>query len=417
LAVFEDVPAGEEFDAVADPTCSAEVLRVEFRTTPAAESNVILAATSAMPRIRGRLVDAGGSPWRTFTGAAYVSTPAGWSAQDIALEPRPSARETSDRGEFEIDLPARHGAHAPVAFTLVARNSYGRTVCSALLELPPQDAASAARFEAHDLGAVAAKDWPILVRGTVFDENDQAIVGAWVEACEENGRPDPRTAVQCDERGQFVLRGPAPENDAVLIHATEPEQRSSDATVAVRRGEWRARVVIAVHGRLHGSVLLPEGAPEGAILVRVQQPSGAELALSVDGSGEFAFSNVEAGASRISFATQGLEAEVAALEDVVIPRGGPATDPRLVGIDLREQLVVVDLEIVDERGELLQAGWVGPVTSGPARGRTYEMVDGVARILIAANGPALQISAEGYDPAILQAPRGRVRVELKPSGQ
>jgi hypothetical protein len=420
LAVFEDVPVHASYVAIADPSCSPEPLRADVSVRPAAESNVILAARSAMPRIRGRLVDAGGSPWRTFDVAVHVASADGWLAQVVGRaastgrDPTsvPGGPQTGDRGEFELDLPALHGAREPVVVTIVARNSYGRTVCSESIELSPEPAGNP-----RDLGHVRATDWPILVRGGVVDENEQPLAGAAVEMCAEDGRPDPRTRTLADERGQFVIRGPAPQGDALLLHAVEPELRAADATVAVRRGEWRARVVIAVHGQLRGSVLLPPDAPEGCVLVRVAQASGSEISLTVDPTGTFAFSNVQPGDARVSFTVQGFDQELLAIDGVGIPRGGVATDARLVDVDLRERIVVVELEVVDENGQPLPSGWAGPVTTGDRpRGRSYDMVDGIARVAIAVGGPALQVSADGYDPAILQSPRGRVRVELEPSG-
>lgn len=402
LAVFEDVPAGLSLVVVAEPSCSPERLRGEVRTAPAAEANVILAATSAMPRARGRLLDPRGGPWRGFDVTAHADLAGNWVAQGAA--------RTDDRGGFELDLPAVHGASGAVVITLVARNPYGRTVCSTRIDVAPGTAAV-------ELGDVTASDWPVLVRGLVLDEAERPLDGALVELCDANGRPDPRTRTASDERAQFALRGPPPpEGDAVLVRAVEPERRAADATVALRRGDHRARIVIAVHGRLAGTVLLPEGAPEGSVLVRVEQPSGSQLALTVDGSGAFEFSNVEPGEARVSFAPQGFEEPVLVLERVGIPRGGACADPRLLGVDLRERLVVVELEVVDERGQPLVSGWAGPVASTRARGRSYDMVDGIARIVLAKGGPALQVSADGYDPAILQSPTGRLRVQLRPTG-
>lgn len=401
LAVFEEVPPGSALVAVAETACSPVPLRCEVRTAPAAEANAILAAVHPMPRAQGRLLDPHGQPWRGFDVTAHLESAGTWIAQ--------GATRTGDRGEFELDVPALHAATGPVAITLVARNRYGRAACSARIELP----AGATRVDLRD---VDAADWPVLLRGQVLDEGERPLPGAFVEACDEAGRPDPRTRVASDERAQFALRGPPPAGDAILVHAVEPERRAADATVALRRGDARARIVIAVHGRLSGSVLVPAGAPEGGVIVRVEQPSGSNLALTIDGAGAFEFSNVEPGEVRLAFVPQGFDEPVLVLERVGVPRGGASTDPRLVGVDLREELVVVELEVVDERGQPLLSGWAGPVSPGRARGRSYDMVGGIARIVLAKGGPALQVSADGYEPAILQSPVGRVRVQLKPSG-
>ncbi|MCY2959353.1 MAG: hypothetical protein NTY35_04235 [Planctomycetota bacterium] len=409
LAVFEDVPAGLSLVAIADSACSPDPLRAELRTTPAAETNVVLGAKSAMPRVRGRLLDPRGGPWREYDVVAHVDSAGSWLEQGGA--------RTDDRGAFEVDVAALHvpdsgRASAPIPLTLVARNRYGRTVASARIELAP-----IAGQPLHDLGDVTANDWPVLVRGTVLDENERPLEGAPVEQCDGQGHPDPRTQSLSDERGQFVLRGPPPAEETILVRAVEPERRAAETTVALRRGDQRARLVIAIHGRLEGSVLLPAGAPEGSIVVRVDQASGAQLALSTDTAGAFAFSNVEAGDARIAFLPQGFGDPVFVLDSVGIPRGGVCRDPRLVGVDLRQLLVVVELEVVDERGQPILSGWAGPVSTGRARGRSYDMVDGVARVVVAKGGPALQVSADGYEPVVLQSPTGRVRIELKPSGQ
>lgn len=410
LAVFEDVPAGLSLVARVDSACSPEPLRVELVSRPDAETNVVVAATARMPRVTGRLLDPRGGPWRQYDVEAFHLVDDAWIAQ--------GAQRTDDRGAFEIDVPALHAhlardAGRPFAISLVARNRYGRTIATAELELtqPRPDGLV-------ELGDVAAIDWPVLVRGGVLDENERAMDGALVELCDAQGRPDPRTRTTSDERGQFTLRGPAPEEgDALLVRATEPERRAADATIAVRRGDSRARVVIAIHGRLEGSVLLPTGAPDASVIVRVEQATGAQLALSVDAAGSYSFSNVEPGEARIAFVVQGFDDEpVFELDRVVIPRGGACTDPRVVGTDLRELLAVVELEVVDERGLPLESGWIGPVSEGRPRGRGYSMEDGVARVVIARHGGAIQVSADGYEPVVLPSPLGRVRVAMKPSG-
>lgn len=409
LAVFEDVAADSAFVVVAESACSPIQMRAEVRTSSAAETSVALTAQFAMPRVRGRLLDPRGKPWRSYAIVAYVASGPDWIAR--------GSQTTGDRGEFELDLPDLHApsasdASAHVAITLVAKNDYGRTVCSQRIELSTESA-----DVVRDLGDVAANDWPVLVRGSVMDEANRPIEGALVEMCDADGRPDPRTRTECDDRAQFELRGPAPESDAVLVRAVEPERRAADATVALRRGEWRAKVVIAVHGKLRGSVLLPENAPQGSVLAHVSSASGAQLALSVDGDGKFEFSNVEPGESRVTFSVQGFENEMLTVDRVGIPRGGTCTDPRLQNVDLRTLTTVVELEVVDENGQPIESGWAGPVSEGRARGTSYEMVDGIARVLIARNGPALQVSADGYEPVVLQSPVGRVRVEMRPEGQ
>lgn len=408
LAVFEEVPGGLALVAVAESSCSPEPLRADVATRRDSETNVILAATHAMPRVRGRLLDPRGGPWREFDVVAHVEAGGSWVEQGSA--------RCDDRGAFELDVPALYvpstvAARGPIALTLVGRNRYGRTVASSRIEFPPT-----AGTTAVDLGDVAANDWPVLARGSVLDEGERPLDGAPVELCDATGRPDPRTRSVSDERGQFTLRGPPPADEAILVRAVEPERRAADVTVALRRGDQRARIVIAVHGRLEGRALLPAGAPEGSVIVRVDQPSGMQLALTLDAAGAFAFSNVEPGESRVSFLPQGFEESALALERVGVPRGGASADPRLVGVDLRERLVVVELEVVDERGEPLQTGWVGPVSTGRPRGRPYDMVDGVARVVLRSGGAPIQVSADGYEPAVLASPAGRMHVALKPSG-
>jgi len=408
LAVFEDVPTDMDLVATVESSCSAEILRSDVATRPDSETNVVVGVLEPMPRVRGRLLDPRGGPWREFEVAAHADIAGSWIAQGTA--------RCDDRGAFELDVPALHAAasdtsRSPLAITIVGRNGYGRTVCSARIELAP----SAGRAPL-DLGDVTANDWPVLVRGTVLDENERPLDGAPVELCDAEGRPDPRTRTLSDERAQFALRGPPPADEAILVRAIEPERRAADATVKLRRGEQHARIVIAVHGRLTGSALLPAGAPEGGVIVRIDQPSGAQIALSLDAEGAFEFSNVEPGDVRVSFVPEGFEDSAVVLERVGVPRGGTCTDPRLVGVDLRERLVVVELEVVDERGQPLVTGWAGPVSAGRPRGRPYDMVDGLARILVVKGGPHFQVSADGYEPATVPAAAARRRIVMKPSG-
>ena len=313
------------------------------------------------------------------------------------------------RPELRSDHPARR--RRP--------NRYGRTVASEPVELAPAgaDPARATR----ELGDVQAKDWPVLVRGSVVDDGDHPLERAPVELCDAAGRPDPRTRVISDERGQFVLRGPPPaadaQSDALLVRALEPDRQQTDATVALRRGDQRARIVVTAHGRLEGRVLLPENAPPGnAVTVRVHQATGSAMALTVTENDTFAFSVVESGPVRITFAPQGFEEPVLVLDDVIVPHGGPSVDPRLSSIDLRQVLSVVELEVVGPDGSPVATAWAGPVGEERPNGRPYDFADGIARVVVARNPPPLRIWAEGCEPFVVRSPAGRVRVQLKPLG-
>lgn len=405
LAVFEDVTAGSDLVAVARTRCSPVELRADVHTTEVDETSIVLRATSPMPRVSGRLLDPRGSPWRSFDVVAWTNANGAWTAQ--------GSERTDDRGAFVVDVPALHGAERAVDIVFVARNPYGRTVASSVLSLEPRSAPMPTA-----LGDIGAPDWPVLVRGSVIDENERPVEQAFVELCDARGVADPRTRAVADERGAFTLRGPAPADDALLVRAVEPERRAAEATVALRRGDSRARVVIAVHGALRGKVVLPFGAPEGAVIVRIERANGAALALSTDAASGFAFSNVDAGEVRVLFHPVGFEEPLLVLERVLIPRGAASVDARLSHVDLTERAAVLELEIFDERGQPMASASIGPVTSETARphGRPHDIVDGLARILVARGIAAIQVSAEGYEPVILRSPAGRVRVELKPAG-
>lgn len=405
LAMFEDLPIGTDLVAVARTRCSPVELRADVRTTDQDETSVVLAATAPMPRISGHLLDPRGNPWRAFDVVAWTSSNGAWEEQGV--------QRTDDRGAFLLDVPALYAAERAVEFVLVARNPYGRTVASSALAVAPTDGS-----KPIDLGDVPAHDWPVLIRGSVLDESERPLELASVELCDSRGVADPRTRVQADERGMFTLRGPAPVDDALIVRAVEPERRSAEATVALRRGDSRARVVIAVHGALRGQVVLPLGAPEGSVIVRVERANGAALALSTDGAGAFEFSNVDAGEVRLVFHPAGFEEPLLALDRVVVPRGGASSDTRLSHVDLSDRASVLELEIVDERGQPMASASVGPVTPTTTRphGRPHDMVDGVARVLVARGVAEIQVSAAGYEPVVLSSPSGRVRVEMKLAG-
>jgi len=405
LAVFEDLPAGMDLVAIARTRCSPLELRADVRTTDQDETSVVLAATSPMPRVSGRLLDPRGNPWRSFDVVAWTILGGAWSEQ--------GAERTDDRGAFVIDVPALHAAERAVELVLVARNPYGRTVASTTMSVEPRTARNPL-----DLGDVLAPDWPVLIRGSVLDENERPIELATVELCDARAVADPRTRVEADERGAFTLRGPAPADDALLVRAVEPERRAAEATLALRRGDSRARVVIAVHGSLRGHVVLPLGAPEGSVIVRVERANGAALALSTDGTSSFGFSNVDAGEVRVIFHPVGFEEPLLVLERVLVPRGAASVDTRLAHVDLTDRATVLELEIVDERGQPMESASIGPVTSETSRphGRPLDIVDGVVRILVPRGIAAIQVSAQAYEPVILTTPSGRVRVELKLAG-
>ncbi len=425
-AAFEDLPPGAVLTAIVGPGCAPAATHVQVAAArDSSETNVIVASPSAMPRVRGRIVDPGGTPWREFHVSAFTSSAgSAWAAQSYG-----NGAQADQDGVFTLDVPAWHAPwlNAKVAdsvqLSLVARNAYGRAVVAEPIELadPPQSTP-------RELGDVRATDWPVLARGSVFDENERPLEGASVELCDASGAPDVRTRTMTDARGLFTLRGPASAGEELRVRATEPERRAADATVTLRRGEPRAHIVIAVHGRLAGSVLLPANAPASGVVVRLDQPSGAQLTLSVDETGSYAFSNVEPGATRVLFVPAGFEEPVLVLEQVGIPRGGASTDERLRGTDLRTKLELLELEVVDERGLPIVSGQAGPVSNDPVgegrpRGRSYETVDGIARVLVPRGLARLQISAHGYEPVVLEAhvlleaQKGRVRVPMRPSSR
>jgi len=420
-AIFDDLPPGSQFTAIVGPGCAPAAVHAPVATSrDSSETNVIVASPGPMPRVRGRIVDPSGTPWREFHVSAFTASASGspWEIQPFGL-----GTQADQDGVFTLDVPAwqvpwQNAQEAlPVLLSIVARNPYGRTVVAEPIDLeqPPGSAPL-------ELGDVRAADWPVLARGAVLDENERPLEEAFVELVDASGTPDVRTRTTTDARGHFTLRGPAPASEEIVVRATEPERRATDATVTVRRGEARARVVIAVHGRLGGSVQLPENAPPGGVVVRLDQPSGAQLAVSVDETGSYSFSNVEPGSARVLFVPAGFDEPVLVLDQVGIPRGGASTDERLRGTDLRTKLDLLELEVVDERGQPILSCQVGPVTSeaadeGRPRGRSNETVDGIAGVLVPRGLERLQISAQGYEPVVLEAPTGRVRVPMRPSSR
>jgi len=405
VALFEHVQPDLELLVRARTACGADV--PEQRVQMPADI-VQLRHAVRMPRVQGSVQDVDGRKLGGYRATLYQRLPAGW---ELAA----SGSIQAD-GSWELAVPGLATAEAGTAaeYMLVARNEFGATKAALLQGLSSFLDKAAMRAE---VGLLRLDNWTIQLGGVVLDENGRGVEGAELELVFE-GVPDARCRARSAADGRFDLRAPRL-SGPVRVHVSHPGL-AVPLLVDAKAGEKQAKVQVAFRGRLRGQVLVPPGVVPQQLQVTLHDAEGSAFGGTADAQGIYLFERVEPGLARISVQVVGLPNSVVSSDSVRVEAGGTA---EVQALDLRGVLRAIVVEIVDEDGQPVEYGTVGPDVGGAEaasrqRLRPFEFRDGSARLVVPSAPIMLVVDADGYiSQSIATTAEASVRVILKRSAQ
>ena len=162
---------------------------------------------------------------------------------------------------------------------------------------------------------------------------------------------------------------------------------------------------------LHGRVLVDDAFP--ASLYRIELQTGdrraAPCPVPLDLDGGFRLQVRRGQAHALSFSLVGTDGPLRVLANVG-RRPGP--DPRLAAVELRDELSLAHLEVVDVRGRALRGVRVVELVPEGAPRRLVVRGEGPVDLHARGRLPAFRVLCEGYEPCDLRGVCGHVVVVL-----
>jgi hypothetical protein len=293
-------------------------------------------------------------------------------------------------------------------------------------------AARVMRAGIETLGDLVLGPDALVVSGSCeIDGKPGEIVGAQVESLhvDDKGESRWRTInglhLTAHEDGAFEFRGQT-EHDRLLLRVRSQKHLPVEP-IEFSRGQTGLRVVMATGNDLAATMLIPEGAWQNvhSILTRTDQaPEAGEPASRhrarargrEDGRQQADWSGPPAGSYDLSFALDGIPAPFHTITDVTVPPPA-AGDPRLVDIDLRDELVVQVIRLFDGEGKSLENpnGGLFPMEqpdAGDLRG--YPCWGKEVKVLLPARATRLLAGIQGFRPLVILCEGEPVDARLDP---
>ncbi|MGB0952032.1 MAG: hypothetical protein ACPG31_02290 [Planctomycetota bacterium] len=399
---------------------------------PGEQREIVVRQGVGVPEMRLRLVDNMGKPFAVKEMACSLYQP----LPNYPNFPKKSAQTTDADGVMHF--PLADGSLERDGFELEDRYLNVRwtdekqgLVYEARVDLHRE-------FETgeHDLGDVVLSHLPLLVAGTVVDEQGMPVPDAQVylrlaeitrsEDVVHHHSPQRTDGGQfTDADGAFRFHGEALEGEYDL------EVRKGDAHAdkhPVRAGQEGVRVVLNEGRMLAGRIRLPEELQsKRATLVffqpTEQDPDALNWEMEVtDSYGFFRQAGLEAAPGRLAIClgTGYPNEHLLELEDVHPWLPGEAGDPRLLDIDLRDSFRSFHVRAVDAAGasitsaEFVQAR---KTSGGGTSWRTFDSLDGSYTFHGTEEAMKITIKASGYHPREVELNDPEMEIELEAAAE
>lgn len=291
----------------------------------------------------------------------------------------------------------------------------------------------------NDLGDLILTLPPLLASGVVFDGDGQPLEGAQVvtdvpldsgleagsapaEGLELSGnrtgarisrwRPLSMLEVLSASNGAFEVRG---YSEATRLRLSAGKQGfCCESAVEVGPGATNVRLVLQSGGRIVGSLLLDDRLPEVAVRATLTAPGAASPSLAgIEGNGAFAWSDLPAGIYEVGILPVADPEPMIRIEGVRVEAGQTSEDERLQGIDLRGRLAFARLEVVDERGGVIEEARVLLPGSGASPTRSFIAWHGGIELATARPPLDVRVVAPGFLSQDLADVRGDRQVVLE----
>ncbi len=382
--VFEQVGLGRALTVAVRREGSGALAEVVGRGPSSPEERVSLRVTVGLDVaiLRGRALDSAGKP------VARAALRARLGGRDPAATDEAGWLLRSDEGgRFCLDVAPMPDVPEGMALAICRLSEDGAEIAVGRRALPAE-----LRAGSHHLGDFALADTQIAAAGIVVDAGGEPVARATVTPT----IPLPRTEgvrearlpkcwlvpARTDARGRFEIRGEV-ESDRVSLLA-EKKGLVGDP-VEVRAGARDARLVLGAAGGIEGTVLLDSSLLDSIVLAhafRKTPESPREVASSekpavVGRDGRFSLRGLEGGTHSVRLVYAATGTEIGRVEDITVREGETARDPRFDPLDLRGSFRLIELELADERGQLVSQGRAYSRPSGEADARwTYARAEG-----------------------------------------
>jgi hypothetical protein len=361
--------------------------------------------------LRGRLVDAQGTPAGPLTALARIETASGQQA-DRADRPLDVAQD----GGFALDVADPPDEDVDLVLAIHGLANDGANLGVARRPLPADLTAGV-----HDLGDFVLLQPPLAVAGLVVDAAGRPVADATVTASpvelgsvEDGPALDPPpapAAVHSDAQGRFEMFGELGPSGTALMARKDGQL---GGPVVARPGERGVRIVLGATGGLSGTVLLDPSLQNSLMLVQVERSDGAtepgggpgsEPAL-LGANGQFALRDLAPGIYRLGIVYAATGSELGAVDGLVVRAGDPTRDPRLQPLDLRAAGWLIELELVDEGGESVPGGRACSRPSGDPAARWSYASPVAGRLPLLGTGRPLDVVISA--PSFLHTPLEQV---------
>lgn len=287
---------------------------------------------------------------------------------------------------------------------------------------PTQDPTGRSR----ELGDVALQEPGVLLSGVLVDQNGEPIEGFSVTARHtifghswSSSTQYFRHSVKTGADGGFALHELSPRHGPVRL-SFSGKGYAVETNVEAGIGENALRVEARPVGEISLAV---DGAPLDGFDINVMlQREGAPQGVSQRvylRNGRGRSSSIPAGSYDLTLAIDGREGGVT-IEDVEIPAGGKATDPRLLAIPWKEHFRFVRVVVRDDKQRPMgNAGTIWRYITRNNGGRTgsgsYTDEQGVVRILCPLDNCKITADVDGFFKTSADADKDEIIFDLQPA--
>ncbi|MBL8897630.1 MAG: carboxypeptidase regulatory-like domain-containing protein [Planctomycetes bacterium] len=254
---------------------------------------------------------------------------------------------TTKDGRFLWTILPVFGGNPPWRATLELSTRAGLKARVRELEIPAAEIVNLGTLELHARAAGLA--------GRVVERNGAPVANAQVEI-EVLAQPGAsKSRLRTDEHGRFAWEDPRGNDSSNQLLVSAMKGFSASGLRTFPGGTNAIELVLEETGEIHGCALLPPG-PISPIALQLRGIApGAPAAIDrertrLNVKGRFQWSHLAPGRYELEVAFASLVPNQApvpllTLRDLVVPAGGPCTDPRLDPIDLRAHLSTFTFEL------------------------------------------------------------------------
>jgi protocatechuate 3,4-dioxygenase beta subunit len=333
--------------------------------------------------------------------------------------------QSDAEGHFQLDTNEVDGEPGTRTLTIYTVDERDQEFAAARRDLPAQLGPGV-----HELGDFVLASSPLLVSGSVVDEQGQPIKGAsitpalkqfWDESNPQSFWWQELYASRgtSDDQGHFEIRARI---DATELGVWASKKESKGEVVLVAPGASGVTLRVLATGEIAGVVLLDPSVPRDAVGIAVERDdAGSEPSnewtppSTLDEEGKFSIKGLKPANYSVQLNNVTMWSSVHSVADVHVDGGAVTRDARLNPLDLRASLRAFQLEIVDADERPIPQGMI--LARTPAATESDPIYsyfqNGRAVLFHSGLGLDLTVSCEGYRDVYLHAVSTNQKIVLR----